>query len=362
MSPRVALATCAELPKGDEDAPLLEGALRANGIEPSAVVWDDPEADWASFDLVTIRSTWDFTDRHEAFVAWASSLPRVLNPAAVVAWNTQKTYMADLAAAGVPTVGTTVLAPGEAFVAPGDGDWVVKPSISVGSRDATRFVPGQEREAAREVKRLHGEGRSVLVQPFVASVDDRGETAVLFLGGAFSHSVVKGPMLTPGRALVDALYFEEDIGPRGVTDAERAVAERALAAVPGGAEQLLYARVDVVEGAGGPEVLELELAEPSMFLARPGRGGAVRGRDRGRALRAPAHAGPSAASRRRRRRRRPPTAARPPSAPSGMSSARETTATAAATRRILAASPDARRPGSSRHHRAGGGRAPARSP
>lgn len=273
MSPRVAIATCAELPKGEEDGPLLQTALRTAGIESETVVWDDPAADWSGYDLVVIRSTWDYTDKLEAFLAWARSVPRLLNPAAVVRWNTEKTYLADLAAAGVPTIPTAVVRPGDPLEPPA-GEFVVKPAVSAGSRDTTRFPPGREAEAREEVARLHRAGRTVVVQPYVASVDARGETAVLFIGGALSHSVTKGPMLTPDRRWVDELYFAEDIGPRTATAAERALAERALAAVPGGPEQLLYARVDLVDGDDGPLVLELELTEPSLFLAHaPGAAG-----------------------------------------------------------------------------------------
>jgi glutathione synthase/RimK-type ligase-like ATP-grasp enzyme len=266
VSPRVAIATCAELPKGEEDGPLLETALRACGIEPETMVWDDPATDWSVYDLVVIRSTWDYTDKLPAFREWIGAVPRLLNPPPVVAWNTEKTYLAELTAAGVPTIPTTVLRPGAPFTAPA-GEFVVKPAVSAGSRDTTRFLAGEGSAAGAEVARLHEAGRIVVVQPYVASVDARGETAVLFLGGAFSHSVTKGPMLTPDRRFVDRLYYEEDIAPRTATGAELAAAERALAAVPGGPEQLLYARVDLVDGEDGPLVLELELTEPSLFLA-----------------------------------------------------------------------------------------------
>jgi hypothetical protein len=107
-----------------------------------------------------------------------------------------------------------------------------------------------------------------MVQPYLAGVDSYGETAALYIGGAYSHSVRKGPMLD-GPDLGDVgLYKDEAITVRVPTPAELQVAERALAAVPGGSDRLLYARIDMIPGpAGDPVLVELELTEPSLFLA-----------------------------------------------------------------------------------------------
>ncbi|MDL2335376.1 MAG: hypothetical protein QFC55_05035, partial [Chloroflexota bacterium] len=103
---RIALATCAALPDLDPDEQLLLEPLRALGVEARAAVWDDATVDWAAFDLVVIRSTWEYASRRDEFVAWTRSVPRIVNPANVVAWNTDKHYLRDLAAAGVPVVPT----------------------------------------------------------------------------------------------------------------------------------------------------------------------------------------------------------------------------------------------------------------
>jgi hypothetical protein len=102
----------------------------------------------------------------------------------------------------------------------------------------------------------------------MAAVDRAGETAVVHLDGALSHAVRKGPMLLSGREVVGELFVREDIAPAVATPEEAAAAGAALAAVPGGPGGLLYARVDLVPGPGGaPLVMELELLEPSLFLA-----------------------------------------------------------------------------------------------
>jgi hypothetical protein len=119
--------------------------------------------------------------------------------------------------------------------------------------------------AVAHITRMLAAGRSVMLQPYLSAVDSDGETALLFLGGAYSHAIRKGPMLTGPAVGVEGLYQPEVISPREPSAEQRALAEQALAAAP--AEQLLYARVDLVPGPDGrPVVLELELTEPSLFL------------------------------------------------------------------------------------------------
>src|ERR1043165_3423528 len=116
---RVALATCAEIPDGDEDFPGLIDELAAVGVSAEPAVWDEPGVDWSRFDLVLPRSTWDYAERRDGFLAWAASVPRVLNPLAVLEWNTDKQrYLTDLDSAGVPIVPTAFVEPGGALDPP----------------------------------------------------------------------------------------------------------------------------------------------------------------------------------------------------------------------------------------------------
>jgi hypothetical protein len=266
----VALVTCAELPDLDPDDRLLLGPLADRGATVAAAIWDDPAVDWAAFDLVVLRSPWDYARRRDEFVAWAATVPRLANPADVVAWNTDKRYLRELAAAGVPVVPTSWVEPGGDWSPPSGGEWVIKPAVSAGSKDTGRYDaddPEHRALAAAHVARLQAAGRLVMVQPYLPAVDTYGETAVLYLGGAYSHSIRKGPLLR-GPDLGEAgLYKEEAITARLPTPAELMVADLALAAVPGGADRLLYARVDLIPGPGGePLLVEFELTEPSLFL------------------------------------------------------------------------------------------------
>lgn len=264
----VALATCAELPAGDPDDHGLPGALAAHGVRARWQVWDDPAIDWSRFDAVVVRSTWDYQLRRDAFLAWAAGLPRVLNPLDVLAWSTDKSYLADLAGAGLPVVPSAFAPPGATPDLPAAGELVVKPSVSAGSKDTARFCATDRAAALALVGAIHASGRTAMVQPYLASVDARGETALVYLDGAFSHAVRKGPLLAAGVQPTDALFAAEDITPRRATGQERAVADEVIGVVAQRFGALAYARVDLVAGAGDrPVVLELELAEPSLFLA-----------------------------------------------------------------------------------------------
>jgi hypothetical protein len=289
--PDVALATCREAWREDDDAaPLLE-ALAATGVTASLQVWDDPDVDWSAHDLVVVRSTWDYVPRRAEFLAWAERVEAVTalaNPAEVLRWNTDKRYLADLAHLGVPVVPTTFLAVDDAHrdgpegteraiaaAAASSSGFVVKPTVSAGSKDTIRYPGGPAAEggatgdAVRHADDLLRAGRDVMVQPYLDGVDTRGETGLVVLDGEFSHAFRKGPLLEVGGGPVNELYARESIDPRTADAAELALGElvgevlRDLFGAPP-----LYARIDLLPGPdGAPLLLELELAEPSLFLA-----------------------------------------------------------------------------------------------
>lgn len=277
---RVALATCGQYPDLDDDDRSIVPELAKLGIHAEPAVWDDDGIDWDRFDLVVVRSTWDYPERREAFLDWAARVPRLANNVSVLRWNTDKRYLEDLAGAGVPVVPTRWLHPGDAPHLPPDGEYVLKPSVGAGSRGAARFQladTGERRRAEEHARSLLDAGSTVMVQPYLSAVDTAGETALLFIGGAFSHAIRKAPLLEPGDTDVEGLFRAETITARTPSESELAVAEKTLAGVAESVDgDLLYARVDLVPGPDGdPVLLEVELTEPSLFLAR-GRGAAAR--------------------------------------------------------------------------------------
>ena len=262
MSARIALVSTVELPVPDADEELLLPLMP----EAELVSWDDPAVNWAAYDLVLLRSTWNYTEHLDAFLAWAarvSQVSRLMNPLATIEWNTDKRYLDDLSARGVPTVPTVFVAPGEAAHASAfEGHLVVKPSVGAGSSGARMFTDDPA-GASAHLDALHREGRTAMIQPYLSAVDTAGETALIYVGGQFSHAARKSALLSQGMSWSTGLYADEEVVATEPTDAERALADRIVADLPG----LAYARVDLLPAETGPVVLELELTEPSLFLA-----------------------------------------------------------------------------------------------
>lgn len=263
----IALATCAEFPQLDEDDRLLLPALQACGACAEPVVWDEPLADWGAYDLVVVRSTWDYVGRREEFLSWARRVGTVVNPPDVLEWSTDKRYLRDLAAAGLPVVPTMFIEPGGRFPVL-EGEVVVKPAESGGARDTERHGPRTEKDAATLATRIHAGGRVVMVQPYLREVEGRGETGLVYIGGRFSHAIHKAPLLAGlGGAAVEGLFAAEQIAARTPTAAELAAADAVIEYVSRRFGPLPYARVDLLPALGGLLVLEVELVEPSLFLS-----------------------------------------------------------------------------------------------
>lgn len=260
----------------DPDLPLLVEAARTRGTSAEIVVWDDPAVDWSSYDAVVVRSCWDYIARRDEFLTWATSVQQLHNSHPVLTWNTDKVYLRQLEAAGVPIIETRW------DVAEGDdigdhAEWVVKPTISAGSKDTARWATTEEVWA--HSAELVAAGRTSMTQPYISSVDDEGETALMYFSGTFSHAIRKGPLLQRGEGVRQDRDSREEITPREASAAQREVADRAIAVTVwtlGLDQPPLYARVDLVTaGDGSALLIELELAEPSLFLPQSG-GGAER--------------------------------------------------------------------------------------
>jgi glutathione synthase/RimK-type ligase-like ATP-grasp enzyme len=264
----IAFVSAASFRDLDDDLPLLLDAAAQRGIEAEIAIWDDPAVDWSAYDSVIVRSCWDYINRRDEFLAWTASVPNLHNSHDVISWNTDKIYLRQLEAAGVPIIETRWdIASGDDI---GEHDeWVVKPTVSAGSRDTARWTSRDDVYA--HSAELVAAGRTSMTQPYIASVDDEGETAMLFFGGTFSHAIRKGAILAKGEGVrQDRDGRGENPLAREPSDAQHAIAAQALAAtdeILGRSAGLMYARVDLVTAAdGSPLVIELELTEPSLFL------------------------------------------------------------------------------------------------
>ncbi|MFZ1063606.1 MAG: hypothetical protein WAN30_09080 [Acidimicrobiales bacterium] len=269
----VGVATCAGVDadpnsrfRGDQvdpDSPLLLAALAERGHVGELAIWDDERVDWDRYDLTVVRSTWDYAGRRAEFLEWARGVARIVNPYDALEYSSDKHYLADLGAAGHRIVPSYFCDVGDSPIFP-SGDFVVKPCVGAGSIDAERYGPDQWALANAHVASLHERGRDVLIQPYVGSVDESGERALVYIDGEFSHAMTKGAMLNTPAPERDALFRLEVLRrAQGEIDA-RQFAERVLADLEW--RDLLYARVDLVEDEGGWALMELELVEPSLFL------------------------------------------------------------------------------------------------
>jgi glutathione synthase/RimK-type ligase-like ATP-grasp enzyme len=271
----VVLAAAPQWPDLLEEGPLILGALEAAGLEGSTAVWSDLSVDWSSFDLVVANGVWDNIHHVDAYLGWVGALERsgvrVVNSPATLRWNLDKRYLRELERAGVPVVPTAWVEPG----GPGapdpvalEGEVVVKPTISGGGYRTARYEAHEHERALQHVAELVGSGRTAMVQPYQEAVDAEGEVGLVFLGGAYSHAIHKGPMIRRGVGAVDSLIENQVVAPVRPSAAQLELGQLAV----GAAERLVgpttYARVDVVPSAGGaPALLELELLDPMLFFA-----------------------------------------------------------------------------------------------
>jgi glutathione synthase/RimK-type ligase-like ATP-grasp enzyme len=265
---KLAWVTTDEARGRDEDEPLGLAALARAGSSVEVVSWRDPAVDWARFERVVLRSAWDYPQRLSAFLTWLDHVAQVsdlVNPPAMVRWSLDKHYLAELEDAGVPVTLTAFVRPGEEPSFPA-GDFVVKPAIGAGSRDAASYGGGDHLAATAHVARLHVAGNVVLVQPFVTSVATDGEWPLVFFGGRFSHAANKRVAL-PRAGSVDDLFAEETNTEHVASAAQIEVAQAAIDYICSTLGTPAYARVDLVrDNAGDYRVLEVELVEPSLFL------------------------------------------------------------------------------------------------
>ncbi len=256
----------------DHDTPLLLEALRARGVAAESVVWHDAGVDLGAFELLVIRSPWDYPERPAEFVAWldrAAAATRVVNPPHTVRWNLDKRYLAELAQAGIRIVPTTyaetVDAAASAIAA--HERVVVKPAGSAGARDTGLFEASDPRALALAARIIEA-GGVAMVQPEVRELSEGREKALYAIGGIFTHVIAKGALPEAGGGLLGGVYQENPVLVEA-TDAERAFAADVLVAVAAatGDGVPLYARIDTVDSAEhGLCLLEVELVEPALNL------------------------------------------------------------------------------------------------
>ena len=252
----------------DEDETAVVAALSLAGCAVEIVNWDDKTVNWAKFDKVVLRSTWDYPERLTEFLTWldhVAAVRDVVNSPAIVRWNLDKNYLHELADARIAITPTVFVEPGDVYEYP-IGEFVIKPAIGAGSRDAASYDANQHEIATLHVARLHASGQTVLVQPLLHSIAKDGEWPMVFFGGKFSHAANKRVAL-PRAGTVDDLFAAETNSPHTPTTSQIKVAQAAIEFVSAKFGMTTYARVDLVlDNQDNFCVLELELIEPSLFV------------------------------------------------------------------------------------------------
>lgn len=281
MDPIALVTDDASQPDDYDMTPLL-AACEQLGLPVEVCRWDEVDTDWARFAGVVVRSPWSYTTRLPDFFTWCERVTRVnelLNPLSVIRWTLDKLYLRDLAHHGVRTVPTTFIPPDaspderqrlieEATRVHSDASAiVVKPSVGAYSRGVRRFPVWGRDSIHHYVTSLSTNGQHALVQPYFDTIDERGETDLIFFNGDFSHAIRKAPLLRQDAAGEPT----QDVRSARIPSPEEidlaAAALNAANAHLGLDDPLLYARVDLVHtSTGDPAVLELELCEPSLSL------------------------------------------------------------------------------------------------
>jgi glutathione synthase/RimK-type ligase-like ATP-grasp enzyme len=269
MKKTIALLTWSGLPEGAESERLLLPHLAARGADAEFVIWRDAARDFARFDLVVLRTCWDYHLHVAEFTGWlqrtAGAVP-MLNALETVLWNHNKFYLQELEAQGI-RIAPTVFFSGKETVRPADPtqvlSWkqiVVKPAVSATAHN-TWLIDGAFLPAEAELTRRM-QGGPFLVQQFIPEIQTQGEISFIYIDGTYSHAVLKRPAAGDFRVQKD---FGGSAEPFFPSPSLLGQANEIAGTVPQ-VRDSLYCRIDVVEKAGKLVLMELELIEPELFL------------------------------------------------------------------------------------------------
>lgn len=252
--------------------------LAALGWRVSTVSWRQTEVPWHEFDLVIIRSTWDYWNDVDCFLETLGRIDRetrLVNPLELVRWNLRKTYLRDLEERGIPIVPTvwpgSIDAAGFAllFEQLGSDDLVIKPVVGANGEDAFRLSAADQGSRWQTIAACFA-AKQAMVQRFMPHILDEGEFSLFYFDGEYSHGILKLPAEGEFRSQEERGAGIRPIEPEPLLQSRGLAALRALDIKP------LYARIDFVRDEEGDfRLMEQELVEPSLYLrtdvAAPGR-------------------------------------------------------------------------------------------
>ena len=267
----IALVTTQAARGHDHDLDILTAALDVADQKWQIVNWDDASIDWSQFSIAVLRSTWDYYARLNEFVAWVdrvSTQTQLQNPAEIVRWNLDKRYLQELSANSIPVMETTFVAqPSDITPELIAQDVIIKPVVSAGSNNTARHR--SDAVAARaQLDHILANGGVAMLQPYSPTIDSVGETGLVFLSGEFSHAFGKDAVFGEAEQVHNGVHVQEVITARVAKADELALGDAIIKfLVNKFGITPLYARVDMVTNIDGvPEIMEVELTEPSLYL------------------------------------------------------------------------------------------------
>ena len=252
-------------PDPDLDIPFAKKAAQQLNIDLVFTNWNDKSIAWESFDAAVIRSTWDYVPVRDNFLQFAKNVEtktKLFNSYEVMKWNTDKKYLSILESEGVPIIPTKFASnieealPSIKWAFEKATAIAIKPTVGAGARLAGKAT--SEEEAIEYVKKIFEANRTAIIQPYISSVDDEGEKAIIVINGQISHVAKKVPALTKGGHGDAAGHLE-------ITNEIRNIVKTISNAVSEW-NDLLFARVDVVRMGEKLVLMELELTEPWLFM------------------------------------------------------------------------------------------------
>lgn len=268
---RLVFATYHGLPNLNDDERLVFDCLRDYDITAEPAIWDDPSINWSAFDAVIIRCCWDYHRRPQEFLSWIGSIEcrnvPLWNPASIVRWNAEKTYLQQLSHMGIaipPTIWIEKGSTAELAALLQECKWkqaVVKPTISATAFHTWLVTPSSAENDEGRFQEMLRQG-NVMIQLFIDEIRTKGEWSFLFFGKKYSHAVLKRTRQCDFR-VQDTFggFLENAIPPETLIEQAQKIVELIE-------EPLLFARVDGIEVDNALLLMELELIEPALFLGQ----------------------------------------------------------------------------------------------
>ena len=269
---RIGFITSSDAPDIATDDRILVRELERLNVIGVPAPWDSHDVDWKAFDLLLVRSCWNYHLHPEKFEAWVNSIVRnnvrIANPPGLVLWNMNKNYLKGLMEEGVRIPDSVWLAehdfhPDTLYKILIEKGWdraVLKPCISASSFRTTIVTPLNALEEGDTIAQHFPKG-GIILQKFMDAIPQHGEHSIIFFNGEYSHAVLK--QARAGEFRVQHQFGgtarPASIPPEIVNAASNIISK--LDTVP------LYARVDGIAADNNFTLMELELIEPVLFLS-----------------------------------------------------------------------------------------------